>query len=248
MEEKYVRNRIYVTENEQELIKNFPILIGGCGIGSNIAECALRFGFENLTLVDGDRIEESNLNRQNYTAQDISHYKSETLYKRLKTINPSADIRYMTEYIHRENANSIIQNHKAAINALDFSSDIPLYFDAKCRENNINVLHPYNLGWAGLVAVITPHSAKLESITDKDFNELEMVRYVLRDLQLKGRPYHWLENTLNEYTNENVKISPPQLSIASWTVAATCTHLLYLLATNKEVNIFPEYYLRSAAS
>lgn len=67
MDEKYSRNRIYVNESEQKLIKNYRILLGGAGIGSIIAECALRFGFENITIVDGDRVEESNLNRQNYT-------------------------------------------------------------------------------------------------------------------------------------------------------------------------------------
>jgi len=38
-------------------------LLGGAGIGSIIAECALRFGFENIVIVDGDRVELSNLNR-----------------------------------------------------------------------------------------------------------------------------------------------------------------------------------------
>lgn len=61
---RYARNRLYIQEEEQEIIKNTPILFAGCGIGSNIVECALRFGFENITIVDGDTIELSNLNRQ----------------------------------------------------------------------------------------------------------------------------------------------------------------------------------------
>ncbi|WP_375379286.1 ThiF family adenylyltransferase [Chryseobacterium luquanense] len=52
------------------------MILAGSGIGSNIAECALRFGFENLTIVDGDRVEFSNLNRQNYTYEDVSTYKT----------------------------------------------------------------------------------------------------------------------------------------------------------------------------
>jgi tRNA A37 threonylcarbamoyladenosine dehydratase len=49
MEERYSRNRIYVSENEQSVIKNTRLFLGGAGIGSVIAECALRFGFENIT-------------------------------------------------------------------------------------------------------------------------------------------------------------------------------------------------------
>ncbi len=39
--ERYERNRIYINSEEQELIKNTPILFGGCGIGSNIAKNVL---------------------------------------------------------------------------------------------------------------------------------------------------------------------------------------------------------------
>jgi tRNA A37 threonylcarbamoyladenosine dehydratase len=67
----YRRNFLYISESNQEKIKNFRILIGGCGLGSVIAECALRLGFENLTVIDGDKVELSNLNRQNYTQKDI---------------------------------------------------------------------------------------------------------------------------------------------------------------------------------
>jgi tRNA A37 threonylcarbamoyladenosine dehydratase len=139
MEELYQRNRIYITEEEQALIKTYPVLIAGCGIGSNIAECALRFGFENLTIIDGDHVEPSNLNRQNYTSHDVLFYKSERLFKRLKEINPEADIKFSTEYINHQNVRFLIQDHKAVINALDFTSDIPLYFDQLCQENNINI-------------------------------------------------------------------------------------------------------------
>ena len=59
MEERYTRNRIYVRPEEQQLIKHFRILLGGAGFGSIIAECALRFGFEDITIVDGDLVEES---------------------------------------------------------------------------------------------------------------------------------------------------------------------------------------------
>ena len=56
-------------------------------------------------------------------------------------------------FLTSENAADYIKGHKIAINALDFSSDVPLVFDQICQEQNIPVLHPYNLGWGGLVAV-----------------------------------------------------------------------------------------------
>ncbi|MCJ8154923.1 ThiF family adenylyltransferase [Chryseobacterium sp. SSA4.19] len=244
MEELYQRNRIYLTEKEQELIKTYPILIAGCGIGSNIAECALRFGFENLTIIDGDYVEASNLNRQNYISDDILFYKSERLFKRLKEINPEADIKFHTEYINHQNVHSLIKDHKAAINALDFTSDIPLYFDQLCQEKNIPILHPYNLGWAGLVTVLTSDSENLNSVST-NFNELEMVKFIISDLKSKRKNYKWLEDILDTYISEEVKTSPPQLSVASWILGGICTHLLYLMATQKGIKKFPDYYINS---
>lgn len=74
----YRRNFLYISEANQKRIKNFRIFIGGCGLGSVIAECALRLGFENLTVIDGDKVELSNLNRQNlyakrYWMMDLSY-------------------------------------------------------------------------------------------------------------------------------------------------------------------------------
>ena len=62
MEDRYCRNRLYVSEREQNIIKDYKIFLGGAGIGSIIAECALRFGFEHITIVDGDKVEGSDLN------------------------------------------------------------------------------------------------------------------------------------------------------------------------------------------
>ena len=55
---RYDRNRLYITEEEQQKIRDTKIVFGGAGIGSVIAECALRFGIENITFVDGDKVEE----------------------------------------------------------------------------------------------------------------------------------------------------------------------------------------------
>ena len=242
---RYARNRLYIQEEEQEMIKNTPILFAGCGIGSNIAECALRFGFENITIVDGDTIELSNLNRQNYTEENISQSKAESLYNRLKSINPEAKINFHYEFITEENLDRIITDQKIIINALDFTSNIPLLLDKTCQGKEINVLHPYNLGWGGLVTVITPDGLGLDSLSSENFNELKMVEYVSSYLRFWKKPNEWLENIIHEYKNEKELLPPPQLSIASWIVAGMCTHIMYKIATKKDFKKFPEFYINS---
>ncbi len=41
-----------------------------------------------------------------------------------------------------------------AINALDFKSEIPFVFDEWCHKYDVPVIHPYNIGWGGLVTNI----------------------------------------------------------------------------------------------
>lgn len=247
METRYSRNRIYVSAEEQEMIKNYPILLGGSGIGSVIAECALRLGFENITIIDGDQVELSNLNRQNYTEDDIAIDKTEALVNRLKAINKDATITHYNCFLTNTNVSDFIKGHKIAINALDFSSDVPLLFDQICQQQDIPVLHPYNLGWGGLVTVIFPEGLSLNAIAKpgEKFNEVNMVEYASSYSKFWGNPQDWIDDTIKKYVNEHEILPPPQLSIASWMVAAMCTHILFKIATQKEVKKFPEFYLSS---
>lgn len=245
--ERYTRNRLYISPEEQNQIKTTKVLIAGCGIGSNIAECALRFGFENITIVDGDDVELSNLNRQNYVIKDINKPKVKQLYDRLKRINPSANIEVVTEFITEENLKDILYGHSIAINALDFVNHIPLIFDKSCQQNRIFVLHPYDLGWGGLVTVIKPDGLSL-NILNKNleaFNELDMVEYASTYLRFWNKPKAWLEDIIEKYKSENKKEPPPQLAVASWIVAGMCTKIMYNIITNKPYKIFPEFYIMS---
>lgn len=244
MDNRQIRNRIYITAEEQELIKNTPILLGGAGIGSVIAECLLRLGFETMTIIDGDVVELSNLNRQNYTENNISKPKVEAIKERLLSINSEAKITIHNCFLTPDNVEEYITDYKIAINALDFSSDVPLLFDSICQKKKIPVLHPYNLGWGALVLVISEEEA-LDALKKENekFTEVNVVEYVLEYMRYWENPQEWLEEILNEYIKEDQNLSPPQLSVASWIVAGICSNIAFDIATNKRVKVFPEFYL-----
>lgn len=244
MEQRYSRNRIYITKEEQEVIKNTSIILGGAGIGSAIAECLLRLGFETITLIDGDVVEQTNLNRQNYTEKDVSKYKVDAIKERLLSINSHAKITTHNCFLTPENVDQYIGDHKIAINALDFSSDVPLLFDELCQKKNIPVLHPYNLGWGALVLVISENNGlDVLAAEGQSFNELHVVQHVTHTMRNSGKPQVWLEEVIEKYINEEEKLSPPQLAIASYLVAGLCTTIAFDIATNKPVKKFPEFYL-----
>jgi molybdopterin/thiamine biosynthesis adenylyltransferase len=246
MEERYDRNRIYVSEEEQAVIRNTRIIFGGAGIGSVIAECALRFGFEQITVVDGDTIEKSNLNRQNYTEADLGKYKAETLARRLQEVNPDADIRFHNRYIDEDNVYEMIEGHNIAVNALDFKSGIPFLFDDVCKRFAIPALHPYNFGWGGFLTVVTPNGIPLSQLSDEPQGfELRMAEYVSGYNCFWNIPQEWLEKIIHAYKRENNVSSPPQLAVASWIAAGYCVNAMYNLATGKNVKAFPKFYLSS---
>lgn len=244
---RYTRNRIYISDEQQQRLMEYRVFIGGCGIGSVIAECMLRMGFENITIADGDSVELSNLNRQNYLCEDIGRSKTESLRKRLLQINPTANIGTCNMFLTEDNIAAAIGNHHAAINALDFQSNAPFVFDKLCQQKNIPVLHPYNIGWAALLFVITPGSPGLTHISRKSAGfEKEAVHFFLKQMEPESLQRKWVEGLLNRYSNEKEKISPPQLATGSWLLGGLCSTVLYRLANNLEIKSFPDFYFLSS--
>ncbi|WP_297719900.1 ThiF family adenylyltransferase [uncultured Porphyromonas sp.] len=246
---RYERNRIYISDEEQMRIKDFRVLLAGAGIGSNIAETLLRIGFETITLVDGDVVEESNLNRQNYTEEDVKKPKVEALKKRLLSINPNAQISTINTFINHENVRDIIVGHDVAINTLDFKSDIPFVFDHLCAEHGIYVLHPYNIGFAGIVMVVSPDGANLESLLTEGESylgyEKRAIQYITDYFNYWVRPKIWIEDIIRAYEKEKMLLPPPQLSIASSLVGGICTSILIRIVRGEFVKIFPKFYYYS---
>ncbi len=246
---RYSRNRIYINDTEQQSMRDFKIVFGGLGLGSVIAECALRMGFENLHLVDGDTVEISNLNRQNYTLDDVGKPKCIALCERLKQINPNANITCSNVFLTSENIREHLRGADIAVNAIDFTSDIPMLFDEVCFEMGIPSVHPYNLGYGGLACVLTKDSANLKNLADNCADaELNMVGHVLSTLDRKGFDMSVLKKALTAYTAERGNelhsslLPPPQLSVASWLLGGVCTDIFLKIVRKEPIATFPDFY------
>ncbi len=83
---RYIRQKELV---DQEKLKSATVLIGGVGgLGSFASLYLALAGVETLIIVDRDRVEESNLNRQLlYHSSDIGRYKVEVAAERLREVN-----------------------------------------------------------------------------------------------------------------------------------------------------------------
>lgn len=78
---------------EQELLSQAHIAVAGLGgLGSNIAVSFARLGVGRLHLIDFDRVDITNLNRQQYFIHQIGMKKTDALKENLLKINPYLDI------------------------------------------------------------------------------------------------------------------------------------------------------------
>jgi molybdopterin/thiamine biosynthesis adenylyltransferase len=150
------RNAGYVSEDLQSRIRKTRLLIAGCGIGSTIAEACVRLGFEHLTLIDKDQVEGHNLNRQDFTACDIGTQKVDALARRLLSINPSASIRAVNDWVTPENAAGFVTEADIIFDTIDFLSleGIVALHDAG-RAQKKPVIAPLSAGW-GAAAIYFP--------------------------------------------------------------------------------------------
>ncbi|HEX2955935.1 MAG TPA: sulfur carrier protein ThiS adenylyltransferase ThiF [Chitinispirillaceae bacterium] len=97
-------------------------IAGAGGIGSNCAMILVRCGFGNFTIVDFDRVEPSNLNRQIYTPAHIGRMKVDCLKEVLLTVNASVSTSAVCERVTRENADSVFDDCDVIIEAFDSAS------------------------------------------------------------------------------------------------------------------------------
>lgn len=148
------RNNGYITSELQEKIKETIILVAGCGIGSTVAESAVRLGFTKFVLVDKDLVEVHNLNRQIYVSEDIGRPKVEALAKRMKAINPIVSIKIIHDWINYENAKEIVNSVDVIFDTIDFLSvhGIVALHD-ECHRQQKPVISALSIGW-GAGAII----------------------------------------------------------------------------------------------
>ena len=101
------------------------ILFGVGGVGSWCAEGLVRSGIRHLTIVDSDRISESNVNRQLMaTSSTVGKIKVEVLRNRLTDINPEAEIIALREIYSAETASRFdLDSYDYVIDAIDSLKD-----------------------------------------------------------------------------------------------------------------------------
>ena len=114
----------------QEKFSRGRVAICGLGgLGSRVAELLTRAGVGYLRLIDFDRLEATNLNRQWYFMEQLGRYKAEALADNLRRITPYAELDVHTVRITEDNLASLLADGDVIVEAFD---------DATCKAMLVN--------------------------------------------------------------------------------------------------------------
>lgn len=116
------RTTLLVGDCAMQAISNAKVIVFGIGgVGSWVAECLVRTGVSHITLVDSDRVDITNINRQMPATTDtVGEIKTEAAKRRLLAINPEADVQTIDLFYDNETANSIsLYEYDYIVDAID---------------------------------------------------------------------------------------------------------------------------------
>lgn len=104
------RTELLLKAEKQEKLQNAQVLIVGLGgVGSFAAEFVARAGVGAITIVDGDDIDETNINRQLPALQSTKgKMKADVVAERLLDINPNLKLKVVKQFLSPEDAYAII--------------------------------------------------------------------------------------------------------------------------------------------
>ena len=133
------------------------------GLGSNIAVSLARAGIGRLILIDFDKVDISNLHRQQYQADQIGFYKTEALTENLKRIAPYVEIVSHSVHITEENFQELLQDADIICEAFD---------DAEAKAMLVNgvleQLHTkYLIAASGMAGLGSANSIKTRRVMER---------------------------------------------------------------------------------
>ncbi len=144
---KFLRRDVLLNESQIEKIENAKIALFGLGgVGGYTLEALVRMGIKNLFLCDGDKFDESNLNRQILSLEsNIGKDKVLVAKERALSINKDIKIDIYNEFVNSSNINNINFDFDYIIDAID-DTNAKVLLIKKAKELNIPIISMMGAG------------------------------------------------------------------------------------------------------
>lgn len=132
------------------------------GLGSNIAFSLARAGVGKLLLIDFDKVDISNLHRQQYKASQVGMYKTEALTENLREIAPYLSIEAYNERITTQNANRLLLEADIICEAFDEAEEKGMFVNYVLE----NMPEKYVVAASGMAGLGSANQIQTRKITD----------------------------------------------------------------------------------
>ena len=144
--------------------QNTTVAICGLGgLGSNVAIALSRAGIGKLILVDYDKVDISNLNRQQYKLNQLGMSKTEAIKQNLQEITQITEFEIYNKKLDNTNYSDVLKNADIICEAFDNA-------DEKSSLVNYvleNMLNKYIVSASGMANLDSPNKIITKKITDK---------------------------------------------------------------------------------
>ena len=130
------------------------------GLGSNIAIALARAGIGKLLLIDFDRVEITNLHRQQYKAKQIGSYKADALAENLLEIAPYTEVKTVTAKIAEENFVDLLKDADIVCEAFDNAESKAMLVNGVLEQ----LPECYLVTASGMAGMNTPNTIKTRKI------------------------------------------------------------------------------------
>lgn len=159
MMERYVKHINFEPiglEGQQKFLNSKVLIIGAGGLGTNFANHFVRAGIGEILIIDKDRVELSNLQRQwLYDEEDIGEQKAIAAVKKLKKVNSTIKLNAVVDSVNANNIDDIIHGYDLVIDATDNFKTRFLIEDA-CFKQEIPWIFTGILGAQAQTMVMVP--------------------------------------------------------------------------------------------
>ncbi len=169
------RTRLFIDEEASEKVRNATFAIAGMGgVGAITVELLARWGVKKFRLLDMDKYEPTNLNRQLFaTSETLGRTKVEAAAERIRQINPHAEIESLViEMINNENAHSFVEGSDIVIQNADRPSAKLLYLAA--RDCKVPLVNGHATITGGRVQAFDYRNSECESAMERLWTKMKM--------------------------------------------------------------------------
>ena len=160
-------NEALIARHGQELHDRFSsataAICGLGGLGSNIAIALARAGIGRLILVDFDRVDITNLHRQQYKAEQIGEYKTEALAANLLEISPYTEVKGATEKVTEDNLLELLEGADIVCEAFDNAEAKAMLVNGVLQK----LPECYLVAASGMAGMGSPNRIETRRITDR---------------------------------------------------------------------------------